>query len=48
MDLFREFVRRLAIEISPIWKWAQRYWHIVLICFIASFFVIKYWRKRKA
>ena len=43
MDLLREFVRRLSIEVSPIWKWAQRNWHIVLICLIASFLVIKHW-----
>jgi hypothetical protein len=45
MDLFREFVRRLFLEVSPIWKWAQRNWRIVLICSIASLLLIKYWRK---
>jgi hypothetical protein len=48
MDLFREFIRRLAVEVSPIWKWAQRHWHIVLICLIASFLVIRHRHKRKA
>jgi hypothetical protein len=48
MDLFREFVRRLFMEVSPIWKWAQKNWHIVLILLIASFLVIRYWHKRKS
>jgi hypothetical protein len=47
MGLFTEFIRRLFIEVSPVWKWAQRNWHIVLICLIASFLAIKYWHKRK-
>ena len=47
MGLFTEFIRRLSIEVSPFFKWAQRNWHIVLICLIAGFLVIKYWHKRK-
>ena len=37
MGLFTEFIRRLSIEVSPFFKWAQRNWHIVLICLIAGF-----------
>ena len=48
MGFFREFIRGLLIEVSPILKWVQRNWHVVLICLIATFLAIKYWHKRKA
>ena len=48
MDLFTEFVRRLSIELSPMWKWAVRHWAIVVVCLIAAFLLAKYWNKRKS
>jgi hypothetical protein len=47
MGFFREFIRGLLIEVSPILKWVQRNWHVVLICLIVTFLAIKYRHKRK-